>query len=127
MAVGTTLTARRKYKVVLRNGGASDDTQGVYSRNRLGPLLKDIVKTDLQIIDECKYLQIDIVSVRLLCQVMLATYEPKSMIVTTNIRSGKCGTILGNAHLTSTTVDKIKYHGRLVEFSGRVGSLKKTL
>lgn len=65
--------------------------------NGLESALRDIAKADLLIIDEYGYIPIDIEGARLLYQVMSATYEARSMIVTTNIEFGKWGTVLGDA------------------------------
>ena len=95
--------------------------------NRLESALKDIAKADLLIIDEYGYIPIDIEGARLLYQVMSATYEAWSMIVTTNIEFGKWGTVLGDAHLATATVDRIMHHGRLVEFGGQSRRFEEAL
>lgn len=95
--------------------------------NKLEETLKDIAKTDLLIIDEYGYIPIDIEGARLLYQVMSATYETRSMIVTTNIEFGKWGTVLGDAHLATATVDRIMHHGRLVEFGGQSRRFEEAL
>lgn len=95
--------------------------------NRLEVVLRDIAKADLLIIDEYGYIPIDIEGARLLYQVMSATYESKSMIVTTNIEFGKWGTVLGDAHLATATVDRIMHHGRLVEFGGQSRRFEEAL
>lgn len=84
-------------------------------------------KADLLIIDEYGYIPIDIEGARLLYQVMSATYETRSMIVTTNIEFGKWGTVLGDAHLATATVDRIMHHGRLVEFGGQSRRFEEAL
>lgn len=55
------------------------------------------------------------------------TYETRSMVVMTNIEFGKWGTVLGDAHLATTTVDRIMRHGRLVEFGGRSRRFEEAL
>ena len=52
---------------------------------KLEQVLKDVHRADLLIIDEFGYLPVDVEGARLLYQVMAATYESRSMIVTTNI------------------------------------------
>ena len=69
----------------------------------------------------------DIAKARLLYQVMSATYEARSMIVTTNIEFGKWGTVLGDAHLATATIDRIMHHGRLVEFGGQSRRFEEAL
>ena len=95
--------------------------------NRLEPALRDIAKADLLIIDEYGYIPIDIEGARLLDQVMSATYEARSMSVTTNIEFGKWGTVLGDAHLATATVDRIMHHDRLVEFGGQSRRFEEAL
>lgn len=95
--------------------------------NKLEETLGDIAKTDLLIIDEYGYIPIDVEGARLLYQVMSATYEARSMIVTTNIEFGKWGTILGDAHLATATIDRIMHHGRLVEFGGQSRRFEEAL
>ena len=95
--------------------------------NRLESALRDIAKADLLIIDEYGYIPIDIEGARLLYRVMSATYEARSMIVTTNIEFGKWGTVLGDAHLATATVDRIMHHGRLVEFGGQSRRFEEAL
>lgn len=94
---------------------------------RLEAALKDVAKADLLIVDEYGYIPIDIEGARLLYQVMSATYEARSMIVTTNIEFGKWGTVLGDAHLATATVDRIMHHGRLVEFGGQSRRFEEAL
>lgn len=86
--------------------------------NKLEETLRDIAKTDLLVVDEYGYIPIDVEGARLLCQVMSATYEARSMIVTTNIEFGKWGTVLGDDKLAAATIDRLVHHGRLVEFNG---------
>lgn len=95
--------------------------------NRLETMLRDLAKADLLIIDEYGYIPIDIEGARLLYQVMSATYESRSMIVTTNIEFGKWGTVLGDAHLATATIDRIMHHGRLVEFGGQSRRFEEAL
>ena len=95
--------------------------------NGLESALRDIAKADLLIIDEYGYIPVDIEGARLLYQVMSATYEARSMIVTTNIEFGKWGTVLGDARLATATVDRIMHHGRLVEFGGQSRRFEEAL
>lgn len=95
--------------------------------NSLEATLRDLARTDLLIIDEYGYIPIDVEGARLLYQVMSATYEARSMIVTTNIEFGKWGTVLGDAHLATATIDRIMHHGRLVEFGGQSRRFEEAL
>lgn len=95
--------------------------------DRLEVVPRDIAKVGLPIIDEYGCMPIDIEGARLLCQVTSATYETRSMIVTTNMESGKWGTVPGDAHLATATVDRIMHHGRLVEFGGQSRRFEEAL
>lgn len=93
----------------------------------LDKLLAQIAKADLLILDEFGYIPIDIEGARLLSQVMTATYETRSMIITTNIEFSKWGTVLGDDHLAEALCDRIFHHGRLVEFGGQSKRLDNSL
>lgn len=94
---------------------------------RLDAKLADIRKADLLIIDEFGYIPVDVEGARLLYQVMAATYEANSMIVTTNIEFSKWGTVLADEKLAQASVDRIVHHGRLIEFSGQSKRLSQAL
>lgn len=127
IAVGT-LAAERGYKaryfetaalVLMPKSAVADD--------KLEETLRDIAKTDLLIIDEYGYIPIDVECARPLYQVMSATYEARSMIVAANIEFGKWGTVLGDAHLATATIDRIMHHGRLVELGGQSRRFEEAL
>lgn len=84
----------------------------------LEPMLKDLAKAEVLILDEFGYVPLDIEGSRLLFQVMSDCYEKRSLIVTTNIESSKWGTVLGDDKLAAATIDRLVHHGRLVEFNG---------
>ena len=105
--------------VLVLRAAAADD--------RLEVVPRGIAKVGLPIADEYGCMPIDIEGARLLYQVMSATYEARSMIVTTNMEFGKWGTVLGDAHLATATVDRIMHHGRLVEFGGQSRRFEEAL
>ncbi len=122
------LAAERGYKVrYFETASLVLMLKAAVADNRLEQVLRDIAKADLLIIDEYGYIPIDIEGARLLYQVMSATYETRSMIVTTNIEFGKWGTVLGDAHLATATIDRIMHHGRLVEFGGQSRRFEEAL
>ena len=84
----------------------------------LEPMLKDLAKAEVLILDEFGYVPLDIEGSRLLFQVMSDCYEKRSLIVTTNIEFSKWGTVLGDDKLAAATIDRLVHHGRLVEFNG---------
>lgn len=96
-------------------------------KGALGKMLDGVRKADLLIVDEFGYIPIDVEGARLLYQVMAATYERQSMIVTTNIEFGKWGTVLADDHLAGALCDRIFHHGRLIEFKGASKRLDNAL
>ncbi len=127
IAVGI-LAAERGYKVrYFETAALVLMLKSAVADDKLEETLGDIAKTDLPIIDEYGYIPIDVEGARLLCQVMSATYEARGMIVAANIEFGKWGTVLGDAHLATATIDRIMHHGRLVEFGGQSRRLEEAL
>lgn len=84
----------------------------------LEPMLKELGRADLLILDEFGYVPLDIEGARLLFQVMSDCYEKRSVIVTTNIEFSRWGTVFGDDKLAAAIIDRLVHHGRLVEFNG---------
>ena len=104
------LAAERGYKVrYFETASLVLMLKAAVADNRLEQVLRDIAKADLLIIDEYGYIPIDIEG------------------VTTNIEFGKWGTVLGDAHLATATIDRIMHHGRLVEFGGQSRRFEEAL
>ena len=82
------------------------------------PMLKDLGRADLLILDEFGCVPLDIEGARLLFQVMSDCYEKRSVIVTTNIEFSRWGTVFGDDKLAAAIIDRLVHHGRLVEFNG---------
>ncbi|MGN8741807.1 ATP-binding protein [Collinsella sp. LCP19S3_C6] len=70
----------------------------------------------LLILDEFGYVPFDVDGARLLCQVISESYERRSVIFTTNVESGRWGTVFADDKLAAAIVDRVVHHGRLVEF-----------
>ena len=86
--------------------------------HRLEALLADLSRADLLIVDELGYVPLDVEGARLLFQAMSGCYERRSLVVTTNIESGRWGTVFGDDKLAAALIDRIVHHGRLVESDG---------
>lgn len=84
----------------------------------LEPMLKELGRADLLVLDEFGYVPLDIEGARLLFQVMSDCYEKRSVIVTTNIEFSRWGTVFGDDKLAAAIIDRLVHHGRLVEFNG---------
>jgi len=94
---------------------------------KLDTFLRDIHKADIVLLDEFGYIPIDAEGARLLFQVISASYETKSLIITTNIEFSKWATVLADEKLAAATVDRIVHHGRLIEFGGNSRRLDNAL
>ena len=49
------------------------------------------------------------------------------MIFTTNVKSGRWGTVFADDKLAAAIVDRVVHHGRLVEFGGPSHRLEESL
>ena len=119
IAIGV-LAAERGYKVrYFETAALVLMLKSAVADNKLEETLRDIAKTDLLIIDD--------LGTDLNNTFTSATYEARGMIVAANIEFGKWGTILGDAHLATATIDRIMHHGRLVEFGGQSRRFEEAL
>lgn len=94
---------------------------------RLDAFLRDVRKADIVLLDEFGYIPIDAEGARLLFQVVSASYETKSLVITTNIAFSQWGTVLADEKLAAAMVDRIVHHGRLIEFGGTSRRLDNAL
>ena len=76
-------------ELVLQLGKAKRD-------GTLETMLRDIGRADLIILDGSGYVPFDIDGARLLYQIIAGSYERRSIIFTTNIESGKWGTVFAD-------------------------------
>ena len=90
-------------------------------------LLADVAKARLLVLDEFGYVPFDVDGARLLYQVISESYERRSVIFTTNVESGRWGTVFADDKLAAAIVDRVVHHGRLVEFGGPSHGLEGSL
>ena len=90
-------------------------------------LLADVAKARLLVLDEFGYVPFDVDGARLLYQVISESYERRSVIFTTNVESGRWGTVFADDKLAAAIVDRVVHHGRLVEFGGPSHRLEVSL
>ena len=93
----------------------------------LDRLLADVAKARLLVLDEFGYVPFDVDGARLLYQVISESYERRSVIFTTNVESGRWGTVFADDKLAAAIVDRVVHHGRLVEFGGPSHRLEESL
>lgn len=94
---------------------------------RLDRELASLARFKLLVIDELGYLPIDPEGARLLFQVIAATYEQRSLILTTNLEFAKWGTVFGDDQMAAAIIDRIVHHGRLLHFTGQSWRLSHAL
>jgi len=93
----------------------------------LDKLFADIARARLLVLDEFGYVPFDVDGARLLYQVISESYERRSVIFTTNVESGRWGTVFADDKLAAAIVDRVVHHGRLVEFGGPSHRLEESL
>lgn len=89
--------------------------------------LNDIDAADLIILDEWGYLPMDREEAQLLFQVIAASYERRSLIVTTNLEFSKWGSIFTDDQMAAAMIDRLAHHGHLILFEGESYRLKNAL
>jgi DNA replication protein DnaC len=89
--------------------------------------MKELEKADLVIIDEWGYLPMDREEAQLLFQVIAASYELRSLIITTNLEFSKWGGIFTDDQMAAAMIDRLAHHGQLIVFEGESYRLKHAL
>ena len=97
--------------LVMRPGRARDG--GSLDRE-----LAQLARAELLGIDELGFLPLDVDGARLLFQVVSESYERQSLVITTNLESGRWGTVFGDDQMAAAVIDRVCHHGRLLRFRG---------
>lgn len=77
-----------------------------------------IGRARLLVIDELGFLPLDADGARLLFQVFADAYETQSVVITTNLKFSRWGSVFGDDQMAAAAIDRIVRHGRLVQFRG---------
>ena len=93
----------------------------------LGGLLGDVSRARPLVPDEFGCVPSGVDGARLPCQVISESYERRSVIFTTNVGSGRWGTVFAGDRLAAAIVGRVARHGRLVEFGGPSHRLEESL
>ena len=80
--------------------------------------LAQLARAELLGIDELGFLPLDVDGARLLFQVVSESYERQSLVITTNLGSGRWGTVFGDDQMAAAAVDRVCHHGRLLRLGG---------
>ena len=78
-------------------------------------------------LDMFGYVPSDVDGAKLPCQVMSESYEWGNVISAANVESGRWGTVFADDKLAAAIVERVVYHGRLVEFGGPSHRLEESL
>jgi len=89
--------------------------------------MKELEKAQLIIIDEWGYLPMDREEAQLLFQVIAASYERRSLVITTNLEFSKWGGIFTDDQMAAAMIDRLAHHGQLILFEGESYRLKHAL
>jgi len=106
--------------IVMRLSAAKED--GI-----LGKLTRDILRSDLIILDEFGYVPIDRDGARLLFQIISDSYETRSLVITTNVEFSRWGSVLTDDQMAAAMIDRIAHHGHLVVFDGESYRMRHAL
>ena len=77
-----------------------------------------LARAELLGIDELGFLPLDVDGARLLSRVVSESYERQSLVITTNLGSGRWGTVFGDDQMAAAVIDRVCHHGRLLRFRG---------
>lgn len=81
----------------------------------------------LLVIDEPGFLPLDPDGARPLFQVFADACERQSAVITTNLESGRRGSVLGDDQMAAAVIDRIVHHGRLIRFRGESYRVRNAL
>lgn len=79
-------------------------------------VLKELKSYDMIILDEFRYVPMNGDEAKLLFQVISATYEKQSLVITTNVDFSRWGSILIDDQLTAAIIDRVTHHRILLVF-----------
>lgn len=89
--------------------------------------MRSLDRADLILLDEFGYVPVDRDGARLLFQVIDASYERRSLAITTNVDFSRWGTVLTDDQMAAAIIDRVAHHGQLVVFEGESYRLKHAL
>lgn len=81
----------------------------------------------LLVIDEPGFLPLDPDGARPLFQVFADACERQSAVITTNLESGRRGSVLGGDQMAAAVIDRVVHHGRLIRFRGESYRVRSAL
>ena len=95
-------------------------------KGTLSKLMKQILKSELLILDEWGYVPLDRLGAQLLFEIISECYERKSLIINTNIEFSRWVTVFYDEQMTSAIVDRVLHHCHLLLFPGQSNRIKES-
>ncbi len=95
-------------------------------KGTLSKFMKQILKSDLLILDEWGYVPLDRLGAQLLFEIISECYERKSLIINTNIEFSRWVTVFYDEQMTSAIVDRLLHHCHLLLFPGQSNRIKES-
>lgn len=74
-----------------------------------------------------RFIPVDRDGARLLFQVIDASYERRSLAITTNVDFSRWGAVLTDDQMAAAIIDRVAHHGQLVAFEGKSYRLRHAL
>jgi len=95
-------------------------------KGTLSKFMKQIMKSELLILDEWGYVPLDRLGAQLLFEIVSECYERKSLIINTNIEFSRWVNVFYDEQMTSAIVDRILHHCHLLLFEGQSNRIKES-
>ncbi len=95
-------------------------------KGTLSKFMKQIMKSELLILDEWGYVPLDRLGAQLLFEIISECYERKSLIINTNIEFSRWVNVFYDEQMTSAIVDRILHHCHLLLFEGPSNRIKES-
>jgi DNA replication protein DnaC len=95
-------------------------------KGTLSKFMKQILKSELLILDEWGYVPLDRLGAQLLFEIISECYERKSLIINTNIEFSRWVTVFYDEQMTSAIVDRVLHHCHLLLFPGQSNRIKES-
>lgn len=81
-------------------------------------LYRQLAALDMLIIDELGFIPFDRLASQLLFNVISASYQRQSIIVTSNLEFGRWNEVFGDDRLTAALIDRLVHYSHILAFSG---------
>lgn len=89
-----------------------------HAHGTLDRLRKQLLDSDLIILDELGFIPLDAGGSKLLFQIISDLYEKHSIIITSNLEFSRWGTVFTDPMLTNALVDRLFHHAHVLYFDG---------